>query len=68
MSNSFEQTPHIVGPYSTALGKSCPGCGELFKLDDATVWVRRVRDEPPGGEFVVTHVRCTEPRGGGARD
>jgi hypothetical protein len=62
MSNPFEQTPHIVEPSSTALGKQCPDCGELFKEGDAVVWVARTGSDPPGVDAVVVHVRCTEPR------
>jgi len=64
MSNPYKQAPNIVVPYSTVLGKQCPGCGELFKLDDTFLMASRTRGDPPTGDAVAIHVRCTEPRGG----
>ncbi len=62
MSDPYEQTPHIVNRDSAALGKRCPGCGEIFQAGDAVVWVGRMRQDQTGTEAVVVHVQCTEPR------
>jgi hypothetical protein len=63
MSSPFEQTPQFVDPWSPALGQRCPGCGELFKEGDATLWVTHDRRGPPRGpEAVTVHARCVQPR------